>query len=117
MAGRVENLKPWKAGQGGNPGGRPKTKPLTGELARRLDEEAPNRKGKTWAVVITEAILVKARKGDVPAYRGPANRIEGKPVQALDVNADLSSELVDRIRKGRDRIAQMKVREPESIPE
>lgn len=24
MAGRIENLKPWKPGQSGNPGGRPK---------------------------------------------------------------------------------------------
>lgn len=67
MTGRIENLRPWKSGESGNPGGRPKTKPLTSELERRLEQEAPKGKGHTWAVVIAEALLAKARKGDVRA--------------------------------------------------
>ncbi len=39
MAGRVENLRPWQPGQSGNPGGRPKKKPITEELERPLDTD------------------------------------------------------------------------------
>src|SRR5262245_60822112 len=33
--GKIENLKPWQSGQSGNPGGRPKKKPIT-ELYEQL---------------------------------------------------------------------------------
>jgi hypothetical protein len=45
MAERIENLKPWKPGQSGNPGGRPK-RDLTAEIARAIfgrDPEAIER--------------------------------------------------------------------------
>jgi hypothetical protein len=87
VAGRIDNLKPWKRGESGNPGGRPKTKPLTEELARLLEQEAPNGKGDTWAVVIAQALLTKARKGDVRAITELANRVEGKALQAVEVNS------------------------------
>ena len=41
--------------------------------------------GQTWATVIAEALLVKARKGDVRAIAELANRIEGRPAQAITV--------------------------------
>jgi hypothetical protein len=37
VAGRIENLKPWKPGESGNPGGRPKTKAITAELQCLLE--------------------------------------------------------------------------------
>jgi hypothetical protein len=39
----------------GNPGGRPKTKPLSEEIERLLQEKAPEKKGQTWAALIAEA--------------------------------------------------------------
>jgi hypothetical protein len=104
MSGRPENLKPWKPGQSGNPGGRPRTRPLTEELAQLLESEAPNSDGKSWANVIVEALLKKARKGDVRAFAVLANRIEGRPHQSLvfDVNANFS--LAERIAEARKRV-------------
>jgi Family of unknown function (DUF5681) len=82
----TRNLKPWPKGVSGNPGGRPKTKQLTSELERLLEEEAPKANGQTWATVIAEALLTKARKGDVRAIAELANRIEGRPAQAIAVD-------------------------------
>ena len=94
MRGRAENLSPWKPGQSGNPGGRPKKRSISEELERLLAEEAPNSGGRLWAVVIAEALLRKARKGDVRAIAELANRIEGKPHQSLavDMNANIGIE-------------------------
>jgi hypothetical protein len=88
VAGRAQNLKPWPKGKSGNPGGRPKTKIITAELERLLDQEAPDAAGKSWAAVIAETLLRQARAGDVRAISELANRIEGKPLQPVDLNAD-----------------------------
>ena len=107
MSGRVENLKPWKPGQSGNPGGRPRTRPHTDELAKLLEGEAPNSDGKSWAFVIAEALLKRARKGDVRAFAVLANRMEGRPHQsiAVDVNANMS--LSERIAAARKRVNEI----------
>jgi hypothetical protein len=76
--GDTRNLKPWPKGVSGNPGGRPKTKPLTEEIERLLEQEAPTSKGQTWASLIAQALLTKACKGDVRAFAELANRVEGK---------------------------------------
>lgn len=106
MNGRPENLKPWKPGQSGNPGGRPRKNPLTDELVHLLEQTAPNAQGKSWALVIAEALLKRARSGDVRAFTVLANRIEGKPHQsvALDVNANPS--LAELIAAGRRRVEE-----------
>src|SRR5689334_6527866 len=88
VAGRTENLKPWKTGQSGNPGGRPKRRPITGELERLLAEEAPGRNGQTWATVIAQGLLEHASRGDIRAISELTNRVEGKPLQALNVRGD-----------------------------
>ncbi|MGB8888853.1 MAG: DUF5681 domain-containing protein [Candidatus Korobacteraceae bacterium] len=103
MAGRIENLKPWPKGVSGNAGGRPKTKLLTDELERLLGEKAPKGKGQTWAAVIAEALLKRASKGDVRAITELGNRVEGRPVQALQVDADLNESLPERLEAARKR--------------
>ncbi len=89
VAGRIENLKPWPKGVSGNSGGRPKKKLITAELERLLEEEMPDSGGKTWAAAIAESLLRQALKGDVKAISELANRVEGKAIQAvnLDVNS------------------------------
>jgi hypothetical protein len=108
VAGRVENLKPWKPGESGNPGGRPRTKPITEELQRLLDQEAPKGDGATWAEVIALALLLKARTGDVRAIAELTSRIEGKPFQAVTVNVAADDDLADRMAAARKRAIEMK---------
>jgi hypothetical protein len=45
----------------------PKKKLLTDAVERLAEEEAPGPKGKTWAGVIAEQLLRRAREGDVGA--------------------------------------------------
>lgn len=106
MRGRAENLSPWKPGQSGNPGGRPKKQSITEELERLLAEEAPNSGGRAWVVVIAEALLQKARKGDVRAFAELANRMEGKPRQSLAVAVNANIGLAERIAAARKRAKQ-----------
>ena len=56
------NLKPWPKGVSGNPGGRPKKKPLTSELERLLEQEAPKRKVDLEAAEGLAEAIAKARK-------------------------------------------------------
>jgi hypothetical protein len=102
----TQNLKPWPKGVSGNPGGRPKKKPITEELERLLADEVPNGKGQTWATVIAEALLHEARKGDVRAISELANRIEGKPVQAIDLNTGGGEGIAERLERARKRRLQ-----------
>jgi hypothetical protein len=103
--GNAQNLKPWPKGVSGNPGGRPKKKLVTDELERLLQVEAPNAGGRTWATVIAEALLHQARKGDVRAITELTNRIEGKPLQPVELSDDDDLDmLAERIEEGRKRM-------------
>jgi hypothetical protein len=101
--GKIENLKPWQPGQSGNPGGRPRTKLITSELERMLEQEAPTANGRTWAAVIAEALLKKARNGDVRVIAELANRIEGEACQTVDL--DLEG-LAERLAMARRRVVE-----------
>jgi hypothetical protein len=105
MAGRVENLKPWRKGESGNPGGRPRRKLLTDELERLLEQEAPAANGKTWAAVIAETLLKQGRKGNVRAIAEIGDRVEGKAQQSVELinNEALCSRIREGIREGRKR--------------
>jgi hypothetical protein len=106
--GNIKNLRPpWKPGESGNLAGRPKTKPLTDELQRLLGEEAPKGKGQTWAALIAEALVKRASKGDVRAIAELGNRIEGRPVQAVELDADVNAEIVERLEAARRRTLEM----------
>ncbi len=105
MTGHAHNLKPWPKGVSGNPGGRPKKKLITDELERLLGQEAPDATGKSWATVIAEALLNQARRGDVRAIGELANRIEGKPLQPVELSGDNDLDtLAERIENGRKRM-------------
>ena len=106
MTGNTRNLKPWPKGVSGNPGGRPHAKPLTEEIERQLGQEAPNGKGQTWAAVIAKALLTRAAKGDIRAIAELANRVEGKPFQALAVDVGANEDLAEAIARGRKRVLE-----------
>jgi hypothetical protein len=114
--GYAQNLKPWPKGVSGNPGGRPKKKLISDELERLLQVEAPDAGGRTWATVVAEALLHQARKGDVRAIAELANRIEGKPLQPVELSGDNDPDtLVERLEEARKRVlANMSDEELES---
>lgn len=75
MAGRIENLKPWKPGQSGNPGGRPK-RDMASEIARAIFEQN--------AGAIERAFAAALKKGDAKVFRALADRAYGKPRQQIE---------------------------------
>ena len=61
----------WKPGQSGNPGGRPKWKPISDALRRFAEANGV-------ADSVAMAMYAKAEKGDVSAANFIAERLEGK---------------------------------------
>lgn len=93
--GRVENLKPWKQGQSGNPGGKPKVD-LAAQIARVIFEnDAP---------AIYAAYSKMLRKGSPYCFQVLSERAFGKLKERHEVEVgpyrDLTEdELRDRIAK------------------
>jgi len=80
---RSPNLAPmWKPGQSGNPGGRPRGSSLTKRLRQALDAND----GKL-AEVVVKVLLREAAKGKYQHLREILDRVEGKVVQKVELNA------------------------------
>lgn len=91
MAGRIENLRHWKPGQSGNPGGRPKKKPLTELYEQLLSDDVTVK-------TIRTAILKNIKSGKtafVPLLREMADRVEGKVTQPIDAKVTEVCQLTD----------------------
>ena len=87
--GKIENLKPWKPGQSGNPGGRPKRRLLDEALEDLLGS---NDSQAARDVAVT--LLKKARKGDIRAIQLLAERTQGKPMRAIEISGPEGGALV-----------------------
>ena len=85
----MENLKPWKPGQSGNPGGRPRRDAITGALREQLASQtnSPDGGSETIADAIAAALIKHALRGDVRAIREIADRTEGRPRQQFNIEA------------------------------
>lgn len=75
VKGRKNNLKPWKPGQSGNPGGRPK-RDLAAEIARAIFEQDSD--------AITRALTAELKKGNAKVFAALADRAYGKPRQQIE---------------------------------
>ena len=75
MAGRIQNLKPFKPGQSGNPGGRPK-KDLASIIASEVFAENPE--------VIKAGLAKKLQHGDPAAFKALADRAFGRLPQPVE---------------------------------
>jgi CO/xanthine dehydrogenase Mo-binding subunit len=75
VTGRKDNLKPWKPGQSGNPGGRPK-RDLAAEIARAIFEQDSE--------AITRAFAAELKKGNAKVFAALADRAYGKPRQQVE---------------------------------
>ncbi len=80
----------FKKGETGNKNGRPKITKLTDALREQLAEIAPDAPEETQAEVIARALIREAISGNVQAIREIADRTEGKPKQAIDLDLQVS---------------------------
>ncbi len=62
--------------------------------AEKIDENDPDKKRKNKEAV-AEAILKKAKDGDVPAFKEIANRTDGMPKQAIEHTGEIVNYNVD----------------------
>lgn len=89
----------FEKGQSGNPGGRPKDKPfreaLRMELAALKDEDPKALRG------LARKLLTLASEGDnaLPAIKEIADRLDGKPAQAIENGEDGAFEVLQRIER------------------
>jgi hypothetical protein len=103
---KEDPLRPymWKPGQCGNPGGRPRKQPITERYLEALEVKLPDEiriklglpKGATMGDALARRLTIKAISGSVDAAREIADRVEGKPLQAVKVEgADLPAPIFE----------------------
>lgn len=91
MGGHTANLTPWRPGQSGNPGGRPKRDAITVALFEQLQSQVADGDTRSIADSIAGTLITLALKGDVRAIREIADRTEGRPRQQLEIEAKVSA--------------------------
>ena len=93
----IENLRPWKPGQSGNPNGRPQKKPVT-EMYERIFSNPKNIAAFEKSIV---RALSKGQMAMVLQLKEMTDRVEGKVTQPIE--ADISVNLADAIAAARKR--------------
>jgi len=79
----------FKPGESGNPAGRPRATLLSEALREQLAEVLPDMDERTVAESIARSMIQVALKGNVMAAKEIADRTEGKPKQAIDVDMSI----------------------------
>jgi Family of unknown function (DUF5681) len=97
--GRVENLKPWKPGQSGNPQGGRVRRPLTALLEKQLNAIVPGSKGKlTVGEQLVAQIIKRAIKKSDALAKEIFERMDGKiAVDEAQANVGVRVILMDGI--------------------
>ena len=98
---QIEALRPhqFRPGQSGNPGGRPRKKPLTERYEFLLESAAPPEirsayglaDGATYGDVIAVNMVNQAIQGEVPATKEITDRVEGKSYIVVQNNTLIAS--------------------------
>lgn len=84
----------FKKGVSGNPGGRPKTAPLSEACREVLLERVPgDPQGRTYAQAIAHVLANLALEGDILAARELTDRAEGRARQSVDIEENSHVEL------------------------
>ncbi len=90
MTGRIQNLKPWRPGQSGNPSGRPKKKWLSEVVEEVLEERLSDPafraafKDMVWTKLLSNGVAGAMTLDRI------WERTEGKVVQPVDVGVQMS---------------------------
>lgn len=75
---------PFERGNNANPGGKPKEKKFTDALRIAVSEEVTRKGAKTTKLrIIADGLVRAAMKGEGWAIQQVADRLEGKPAQAI----------------------------------
>lgn len=85
----------FKPGQSGNPGGRPKKRPITDAILKELRVKGPNGQDSHLQLAVWKLVQL-AIAGDVAAFKELANRVEGTPVQPMEHSGPDGGEIVVR---------------------
>jgi hypothetical protein len=91
--GKPDNLKPFGPGKSGNPGGRPRKRPISGRYADVAEMKLPDDlqkvlhlpKGATFGDAIAMGQARAAIKGKTEAAREFREAIEGKATQRIEI--------------------------------
>ena len=81
-------LTPWPKGRSGNPGGRPKRKPLTDALIAELNTAAQGT-DVTKLQAIVQRLVQMAAAGDLGAIKHIHAYVEGLPTQKVDIRGEV----------------------------
>jgi hypothetical protein len=84
-----KNGKKFPKGVSGNPNGRPRLTRLTESLRRLIAETNPQAHEETIAETIAQTLVTMALAGDIAAIKEIANRTEGLPKQAIDLDVSV----------------------------
>lgn len=103
VAGRTQNLKPWPKGVSGNPGGRPKRKPIEEALLAALTPAE--------AQAVAKALIWQAKRGNVRAFDSLADRVDGKVPQAVMGDSGGPLTIAARLTLARERLAKINLDE------
>lgn len=76
-----------------NPNGRPKGKTFSGYLREILESIDPETKKENFAV-LADVLLRVAKSGDVAAIREFADRIDGRPQQAIEHSGEIKGNAI-----------------------
>jgi hypothetical protein len=89
----IENLTPWPKGVSGNPGGRPKRKPIFEALQRNITDADLD--------AMARALVKELRRGDLFALSFARDTLDGKPTRAVELSGpiDLVSRMLERLRQ------------------
>jgi len=88
----------FKQGRSGNPGGRPRTAPLSQACREVLAQPVPDdSKGRTYAEAIAQALAEKALAGDIRAAQEIADRAEGRARQSIEIQSGALREAFERM--------------------
>jgi len=92
--GRIENLRPWKPGQSGNPSGRPKRLPVSDRYREQMEMALPPevcaqahlKPGSKFGDLLARGVIMRAAtKGDAAAAKEVTDRIEGRAPLRLEL--------------------------------
>ncbi len=81
----------FKPGQSGNPAGRPKSITLSDALRLEMAKVFPgDTQERTFAEVIAQQLVRSAARGNILAAKEIADRTEGRPKQAVDIEMNVN---------------------------